>query len=196
MKKTIAALLVAAVIPLTLHAEDLNDIFKRVNDLVAQKNYSKALDELSWARKEIEKLNTGQVSSFFPDTLGGLKGDKFESSSALGFHNAERTYRDGVNTEVKVSLTGASGGGNEGMGALMGLGKMAAMMDVPGQEAVRIQGRTATINTENEGTPKLTIYLDSGSILSIESQNGANVTLLRKMADELKLDELDKYLKG
>jgi hypothetical protein len=195
MKKHLLALSIA-ILPLAIHAEELNDIFKRVNDLVAQRNYSKALDELSWAKKEIEKLNTGQVASFFPDTLGGLKGDKFESSSALGFHSAERTYRGGDSVTIKVSLTGASGGGNEGMGALMGIGKMAAMMDIPGQEAVRIQGRTATMNTENEGSPKLTIFLDSGSMLMIESESGGTATQLRKMADELKLEDLDKYLKG
>lgn len=51
------------------------------------------------------------------------------------------------------------------MGALMGIGKMAAMMDIPCQEAVRIQGHTATMNTENDSAPKLTIFLDSGSML-------------------------------
>jgi hypothetical protein len=82
------------------------------------------------------------------------------------------------------------------MGALMGIGKMAAMMDIPGQEAVRIQGHTATMNTENDSAPKLTIFLDSGSMLMIESESGGTAAQLKKMAEELKLDDLDKYLKG
>lgn len=174
-------------------AEDLNEIFKRVNDYTTQKKYTKALEELGWARKEIEKLHTDQLRAYFPDELAGYKGDKMESNSMLGLTNLERNYvKD--NSSVKVSLSGGSGGAAGGFGNLAALGKMAAMMGgQPGSETIRIGGHTATMATSEGNNAELTVYLDSGSVLSLQ---GADAETLKKMAEALKLSDLDTYLKG
>jgi hypothetical protein len=179
-------------------AEDLNEMFKKVTDLVAAKNYSKALDELGWAKKEIERMHMAQVQTFFPDTIGEFKGGKVTHNNALGFTSMERFYTKADGTEIKLSLTGSAGGGaNEGLGGLMAFGKMAAMMDPAGQNTVRIGGRTATLNTDEEAkTGELSIFLDSGGILKLEMQTNGKAEVLKGFADSLKLTELDTYLKG
>ena len=196
MKRTVAAAifaLCAVVLPQFTHADDLNDTFKRVNDAVAAKNYPKALDELAWAKKSIEKLNNDQIASFFPDTLAGFTGAKIQSNNALGFTSMQRNYQKDQST-VQISLTGGSGGAG-GLGGLAAIGKMAAMMGGEnGQDTLRVAGRTATLNTQNQ--PTLTIYLDSGSILELRAQGSTSADDLKTMAEAIKIDDLDKYLRG
>jgi len=182
-----------------LKAEELKDIFGRVQQMVEAKNYTKALDELGWAKKEIEKLNTAQLKTFFPDTLNGYSGDKFEANSILGISNVERTYKKEGAGEIKVSLTGGSGGAAQGgFGGLAALGGMAAMMGgQEGSDTFRIDGRTATLSLpQGSSNGELTVFLNSGSILKVEMFQKANGDTLKAMAQALKLNDLDNYLKG
>lgn len=204
MKKLLltAVVLLSTVLSLTNYsfAEDLNAIFKKVNDLVAAKNYSKAIEELAWANKEIEKLNSQHIISFFPDTLLGYTGKKAETNSALGITNIERTYsKDGAGTTVKVALTGSGGGAGAGagLGGLAAFGRMAAMMggQSPGNDTFRIAGRTATLEKEDRSA-QLTVFLDSGSMLTLEMNNGNDADALKAMAEALDLNKLDNYLRG
>ena len=191
----IRSLLIAAALffPCLVQAEELDQIFKRVNEFVAQKNFPKALEELQWAEKAIQKMNSGRVENFFPDSIAGFMGEKIQNSTALGFTNIEREYVKG-GSRVKISLTG--GGNQAGFGGLAALGKMAAMMGgTTGQEAIRISGRTAMLN-ESSGSPELSVYLDSGSILMISSVSKATSADLRSIADGINIEELDKYLRG
>ena len=64
-----------------------------------------------------------------------------------------------------------------------------------GNETFRIGGRTANLAAEN-GNPELTIFLNSGSILKLEMLNGSEKEELRQMAEAIKIDELDNYLRG
>lgn len=179
-------------------AEDINEIFKRVNQFVQAKNYSKALEELGWAKKEIEKLNSKQLESFFPESLNGFKGQQISSSNALGITNIERLYKKDESTSFKVSLTGGGGPGGlpGGMGGLAAFGKMAAMMGNEGTDTVRISGKTAQLEEhQDQKRADLTIFLDSGSILKLEGTN-LDGGALRQLAEALKLGDLDTYLKG
>jgi len=187
----IAAALFLSASPLM--SEDLDAIFAKVKEFTAQKNYTKALEELSWAKREIEQLNSKKIETYFPDSLAGYKGAKIESNSVLGITNIEREYKDGAKS-VKLSLTGGSASGAGG--GLAAFGKMAAMMGgQQGSDTVRIKGRTATIEESNSST-SITIFMDSGSMLKFESYDSADVATLRKMAEELDMDGLDAYQKG
>lgn len=185
------------------HAENLDDIFKKVNEYVAAKNYSKAMEELGWAQKELEKLHAGRLETLLPDTLGGLTGEKATSTSMLGMSQLERNYQTaGGATSVKVSLLGGSkgagaAGGLGGLGGLAAMGQMAAMMggNQPGTETFRVDGRTATLETAS-GSPSLTIFLEGGTMLKLEASGDAKADLLKKMAGEIKIAELESYLKG
>lgn len=182
-------------------AEELSTIFGRVNDLVAKKNYAKALEELGWARRELEKRHRERLESFFPEQLGDYVGGKLDTNSALGFTNIERTYTKG-STSVKVSLTGESSSGGQGLGGglggIMALGKMAAMLgDQAGQETLRINGHTAVLNApDGSDSSDLTLFLDAGSILKFEQYNGSDAAILRALAEKLDVSGLENYLKG
>ena len=86
-----------------------------------------------------------------------------------------------------------------GLGGLAALGQMAAMMGggTPGSDTFRIGGRTATLQaTPGSSSSDLTIFLDSGSMLKIESYDGVSGDVLKQMAENLKINDLDNYLKG
>lgn len=181
-------------------SEDINTIFQNVNKFVSEKNYSKALQELTWAKKEIEKLHSARIQEFFPATLGGMKGEPIEAGSALGIMNIERKYKSDTDT-ITVSLTGGSSGeAASGFAGLAQLGAMAAAfggMD-PSNETFRVNGRTAVLrNPSNGGSAELTLTLQSGSLLKLtatsESTKGDT---LKKMLEEIKIEELDAYLKA
>ena len=176
------------------HAEDLNTIFGRVKTLADQGNYAKALEELAWARKELENKNNEKLQNLLPPTLAGFSADKGKAESVMGMTNVERNYTQG-DKAVRVSLT-QLGGADSGLAGLAGLGQAAAMMGGM-QGAVRINGRTALLEGDEEGgSPNLTIFLDGGSILKLESSNDVNGATLKKMAEELKISEIEAYIRG
>lgn len=174
----------------SLGAEELPDLLKRVEEFANKGNYAKAIEELSWVKKELEKMNFKKIEEFFPDELAGLKGSAFETSSAMGMTNLERQYK-GSGQDVKLSLTAAASGGP--MGGLAGIGKMAAMMGgQPGMDSFRIEGRTATLK-EKGSSAELSVFLDSGSVLALKGKDGS---VLRKMAEAVGIEKLDSYLRG
>lgn len=184
---------VLCVVPAVSRAEDINEIFKRVNELVAKKNYPKALEELTWAKKEIEKMNSSSITTFFPDSLAGFTGEKAEVSNALGMMNVERRYTKGEKA-LKLSLTG--GGPAGALGGLAGLGKMAAMFGgQAGQDTFRVQGRTAMLRDE-AGSAELQLFLDSGSMLTLSGEESVSGADLKAVAEALKIEDLDNYLRG
>ena len=71
-------------------AEDLKEILTRVQQLSEQKKFKKALEELAWAQKDLEKQHSTGVKAFFPDELAGYKGAPATSQNMLGISNFER----------------------------------------------------------------------------------------------------------
>lgn len=195
MKKLLGLSLIVAMMAVNFAAaEDINAIFKKVNDLIASQNYSKALEELKWASKEIETLHSKKLEAFLPDQLAGYNGEKVSSGSAIGITNIERSYK-GADGSVKVSLTNM-GGAAAGLGGLAQLGQMAAIFGGSnGMESFRVQGRTAQLDTTGVN-PSLTVYLESGSMLQFAGNGKVKGELLKTMAEAMKLDDLDNYLKG
>lgn len=187
-------------LPSKAYSEDINAIFKRVNEFIAQKNYPKAMEELSWANKEIQKMHTEELKNFFPDQVAGFSGQKLEMNSVLGFTNVERNYtKPGSKGSLKVALIGGSGGASsQGLGGLAQLGRMAAMMGGgQGQDTIRINGRTASLQVQDSSnSAELTVFLDSGSMLQLTMQQDKDSEALKSFATALPLDALDSYLRG
>jgi hypothetical protein len=175
-------------------AEDINEVFKKVNEYVQQKNYPKAMEELTWAQKELEKMHQARLSELLPATIDGFQGGETEVQQVMGFSNIERQYsKDDKNIRLAIAGTG----GGEGMGGLAGLAKMGMMMGgtQPGKDQFRIAGRTASMDTSND-SPELTIFLESGSLLTLSASEGVDGPALKKFAEALKISDLDTYLKG
>jgi len=196
MKKTIiaASLLSSLLLTSPAYGEDINDVFKKVNDYVQQKNYPKAMEELSWAQKELEKLHQERLSELLPAEVNGFNGGDTQVQQMMGFSNIEREYTNGEKS-IRIAITGT--GGTDGMGGLAGLAKMGMMMGATqsGRDQFRISGRTATLDTTNE-SPELSIFLESGALMQLTTGDGVNGEALKKFAEALKIAELDTYLKG
>jgi len=172
--------------------EDPLPLLDNVAGFVKSGDYARALEELGWARKSIEALHAAHIETFLPDSLAGMTGQPARTQGAAGLVNVSREYADG-GTRVTVSLTEAAGAG----AGLAGLGRMAAMMGAQGtgMNAFRIQGRTATLDDRNPGRNVLTVFLNSGAMLKLESRTPKlEEGLLNRMAEALPLDDMDKYL--
>jgi hypothetical protein len=188
MKRILVAALLASLVSNPLMAEDLKTILDKVSALASKGEYQNALNELAWAKKELEKLSSDQLVKLLPDELVGFKGGKVESNSALGITNIERKYSKNDST-VNLSITGTGSAG--GLGGLAAFGQMAAMMGAQsGQDVFRIKGLTAQLEGD-----RLQIFLSSGSILSLELTSGSE-NQLKAMAEALDLTKIDNHLKG
>jgi len=186
------------VTPTISAAEDLKQIFDKVQQYYQDKNYSKALEELSWAQKEIEKANAQVTQSFFPNEVEGFKGGEIENTNVFGFMNVERSYEKGDSESIKVSLIGSSKSqGQNPLGGLAAMGQMAAMMggNQPGVESFRIDGRTAMLEKE-DSSASLTVFLDGGAMLKFEMNGSNNADALKKFAGGFKIGDIEKHLKG
>jgi hypothetical protein len=182
-------------------AEALADIFSRVQTLVAARNYPRALEELTWAKKEIARQHTARLRDFLPDELAGYQGKAIETSEVMGISCLERTYANPTaKREVKVSLTGASGGeAAGGLEAFSQVSKLAAMFSGgSGRDTLRIEGKTTLVEADDSGRhTTLTIFLDSGYLLKLEASDAAiKRDDLKELATAFKLNELDAYAKG
>jgi len=176
-----------------LAEENIDEIFKQVKSFVEAENYTKALEELQWAKNEIEKRHGKKIESFFPASLEGFTGGSVESTNMMGISNIERTYTHSDGKRVKVSILGGSAGG--GLGAF---GQMAAMMGgAQGQNSFRLGGKTANLSeNEQRNSAELTVGLDGGSMLKFEMNGSSDGALLRKMAQEFDVNALDNYMRG
>lgn len=173
-------------------ADDLKSILDKVNTFATEGNYSKALEELSWAKKELDKKYNDKLAGFLPDSLSGFTAGKAEINSAMGFTSIAREYsKDGARVRLEMQGGGAGGSG-AGLGGLAALGQMAAMFgQQPGQESMRIKGRTA--NLQKEGS-EMTLFLDGGSMLTFRKESGTPD--LKAMAEALDLDAIENFMKG
>ncbi len=197
MKNLVLALSAGAafIISAPAFGEDINKIFENVKKLVAEEKFPAALKEIDWMKKEIEGLSTGQLKKLLPDSLLDYQGGSPETSAALGFSTLKRSYKNGAKT-IEVQITSGSGGAGGAFGGMLGLGKMAAMMGVQGegQDAFRIDGRTASLETS--GDPKVSVFLDSGAVLAISGNGGIQGDELKKFAESMPVGKIDDYLKG
>lgn len=194
-KILITATLLTSFITQNAFGEDINEVFKKVNEYVQQKNYPRAMEELSWAQKELEKLHQTRIGELLPAEVNGYKGGETKVQQAMGFSNIEREYTSG-DKQIRVSISGSTG--TEGLGGLAALGKMGMMMGgaQSGREQFRIGGRTATLDTTNS-SPEISVFLESGAILQLStSSDGIDGPALKQFAESLKINAIDTYLKG
>jgi hypothetical protein len=190
IKKCVLA--ISLMLPGAAYADDLKTILGKVETLATEENYAKALEELSWAKKELDQKFNQKLSSFLPDTLGEFSAQKVEINSAMGFTNIGRSYTKGQDS-ARIEIQGGSASGSgAGLGGLAALGQMAAMFgQQPGQKSMRIKGRTANLQEENG---EMSLFLDGGSMITIRKDRGT--IDLKSMAEQLDLDAIEAFMKG
>ncbi len=184
---------------LTANAEEkFEDIIQRITTLKAEGKYSEALNELTWANKELQKLHQQKIQSFFPVATAGFNPGEFEQNSALGIMNVKRSYTGPNNAEISFNITGSAsseGGAAQGFGALAALAQMGAMMDNSGKtDTVRVNGKRATI-TNQGGSPQLMVTMGNGLMLQVESNKGSvTKEQLTQLAEAFNFKGFEAYM--
>jgi hypothetical protein len=172
--------------------EEIGTIATKVKEYTAAGNYTKALEELAWYKKEIEKRHFNKILEFFPEQLQGFQRQQPKSQSTVSITTIEAIYRK-QGEYIKMVLTGGSGGSAGAMGGLAAFGQLAAMQQgMPGQDSFRLEGFTATLN-EKQLRPELSVFIDSGWIIKFIA---SDTTLVRSFAEIFPLAKLNSYLKG
>jgi len=185
----IAAGLVCVLLCGTGRADNIDDLMEKIRQYTDAENYPKALEEVTWLRKEIQTLNTGAITTMLPAKLGEFGGGDAKVESVMGMTSVQKPYTKGRET-VNLNLTQMGSGG---MGGIAGLGAMAAMMG-NSQNAVRILGFTARIQAQGN-TSKLTVFLD-GATLELRINRAKTGLALKTLAEQLPLKELNTYMRG
>jgi hypothetical protein len=190
-----ALTLVAAVCVMAsgqLRAESIDELFANLRKYVDEERYTNAMEELQWMQRELDKLHFEKVKSFFPDELAGFKGGDTKSQTVLGFANMSRSYGE-TGSQIDVALTG-------GASVAGGLAALLQMINVLGSQenatTFRLDGRTATLVSEADGSASLSVLLKSGSILTFEAGALEDPDLLRQAARAFPVAALDDYLAG
>ncbi len=183
-------------------AEDVNTMCGKVGELAAAENYPKAIEELSWIEKDLQKKHQTKLGTLIPEKLGEYQGAPVQAQSALGISSIERKYTKPGGKTIKFSI----GGGTSGAGAngFAALGRMAAAFGgtQPGMDSFRINGLTANLNAPANGRrAEVTVFLQSGSILKLETTNSKNPAedgeeLKKLVQEQVPIAALDEYLQG
>ncbi|HMO18528.1 MAG TPA: hypothetical protein PKA63_09620 [Oligoflexia bacterium] len=178
-------------VPSISAADELKKILEKVEQYVADENYAKALEELGWAKKELEGKYNEKLAALLPDTLADFTGAKTETNSVMGFTTISRIYSNSGNS-FRLELQSSSGSAGGGLGGFAALGQMAAMFgQQAGQSSLRINGRTANLQEENG---EMVIYLDGGSMINIKRESGK--INFKTIAEAIDLDAVEKQVKG
>ena len=173
-------------------ADEIDKIAAKVSEYINAGNYPKALEELAWYQKEVEKLHFARILDFFEEELAGYKRQQPKIQSTVRLSTVEAIYSN-ESEQIKAVLTGSSGGSVGTMGGLAALGHLAAMQGAAaGQDPFRLNGFTATLNHQRR-RPELSIFLHSGWILKIVAPDAKTA---RSFANVFPTVELNEYLKG
>jgi len=173
-------------------AETMDELFENLKKYVENEQYTNAMEELQWMQRELDKLHFEKVKSFFPDELEGYKGGDTNSQTVLGFTNMNRTYSR-AGQDIEVALTG-------GVSVAGGMAALLQMVNVLGSQenstTFRLDGRTATLVRDPDGSASLSVMLKSGSLLTFEAKNMEDADMLRQAARIFPVAALDDYLAG
>jgi len=191
MKKLAVLLVVLASLVAAPFVGAEDDFCKAIETKAEAGNYAKALKELEWYRKDLEQKHIDKIKSMLADKAGECEGGEATVNGAMGMMNIERTYRC-PGGDVDFSLAGGTGAAQSGIGGMAALGRLGAMMGAGSQNQVRVGDLTGNIEDKSRGVAKLTIFMQSGMICSLEGPK----ELLEGVAKGAGLSPLDDYLMG
>ena len=161
----------------------------------------KAIDELSWAKKELDKLHSQKLTTFFPAEVGGLKGAEPKNENVLGLMTLTRNY-SGADTDIELTLVGASGSkdsASQGLGMFAGLAQMGMAMEAnqPGNETIRLKDKTAILK-KNGDNYEVSISLSNGNTITGKTTKNTAKTKdkLLEVMNTLDVAGIEKYLGG
>jgi hypothetical protein len=206
MKKTILLLLVSVfVIGLFAQtaSEEAIQSLDNAKNLITQKNYAKAQDEINFALSKISEIQAEDLIKFIPDAPTGWKQNEKTSNglgqagAIMGSANAitakgEYSKGDEQSVSVTISIGGMLGktAGFMGLGALMGGSSSGSGSN---SKSVRIAGYTGTTEYDAENKDgKLTIQVGEKISVTMEGNGLENGEVLKTFAAKMDLAKLEK----
>ena len=173
--------------------ETLDEVLDRFDELVAEGNYPKALEELEWARHALEKAHHQRIASYFPTWLAEGEGQEITRQEVFGVTTHTRRYVDAAGRALEVSLT-EGGVGNPGLAVIEQLSRLLGAQ--VNAELLRVDGRSATlVPGDMDGNAVLTVQLEAGGILRFSAPAGDTIAL-ESAARAFGVGSLDAYLSG
>ncbi|MCU0612059.1 MAG: hypothetical protein MUE60_09760 [Candidatus Eisenbacteria bacterium] len=187
--------LVMVLFPALARGEDPATLIQSATEFLNQGKYSKAIEDLQWALREIRLLQTVELKKFLPQSVSGYTAEEVDADAAaaamfnINLVEAERKFQASSGDEyVDLKITSGDIGG-AGLGAMM---KMSQMFGEQQGELVRVKGRKCTLEWDADNSSgKLTCVLDNDIQVTVEVSNGQKATPAKFM-ELVNLDGLEK----
>ncbi len=194
-KKIITAGFLSCLMVAVAQADNVTTLLKSAEQNYAAGNYSKALEDLNWASKEIANQHLNSMKSLLPTEIEGMKGVDAEGGSVLGFRGISKQYNstDGSKSVTISLLSGGNTTTGNGLSALMGMAaSLGAMQGGTNAKIVIEKGyRGQFLQEKGEKTGTLTFTLNDGKMITIETygyQHSAMAEKVAKMLDIAKIE--------
>jgi hypothetical protein len=166
--------------------EDPQNSCSKILELYDGGDLDGALEEARWCVEALEQVRQRQESAFFRDEIGGWARSSLDQNKAMGVALTEARYQKDGKT-ITASLMGGAGAGG-GLGGMDIFGAIAGAGMMSTGNRMRVQGHSATANTDNG--PQIMVTLDSGGYLQFASTD-ASLDEVTAFAEAFPITELD-----
>ncbi len=201
MKKSVftaAAVFISVATFSLAQADDVTNLLDSAQKNYADQNYSKAIEDLEWAKKGIVNQQLGSMKKLFPAKVDGMQGVDMEEGAVLGVRGTSRKYSsvDGGKSVVVSFVSGEGTAAGNGLGALM---KMAASLGAlesgKAPKLVISKGYKGQYVAEGADAGTLTFNLSGGKMVTIATagyQGEQGAAMAEKVAGMLDLATIEK----
>lgn len=196
--KILAATFLSCLIFSTAQADNVATLLKSAEQNYTAKKYSKTLEDLEWARKEIVNLQLASMKDLLPAEINGMKAVDVDgdSAAAFGLRTISKQYKK-ANEDKSVTISILSGGNSSsagGLGALMGMAaSMGALQQGGAGSKIIIEkgyrGQFLQESGEQSGT--LTFNLNDGKMITIETYGYDDSAMAEKVAQKLDISKIE-----
>ncbi len=176
-------------------ADDVTSLLDSAEKNYADHNYSKAIEDLEWAKKGIINQQLDSMKKLFPAEINGMKGVDLDEGSVLGVRGISRKYgsADGGKSVVVSFVSGEGTTAGNGLGALM---KMAASLGAlesgKAPKLVISKGYKGQYVAEGPDSGKLTFNLSGGKMVTVTTAGYQGAAMAEKVAGMLDLATIEK----
>lgn len=190
---TIALLLVTLFGVSIAAADNFTELTNNSKKYYEQKRYYKAIEELEWAKKELNNLHFEKLKGYLPVNVTGYAHTD-SGQDVVGIKGLERTYRqDDSGNDVTINImSGSSAGGTAGLGAFMNFANWANTMD-PQSSMVMVKGLKGSMRYDSDSQEAtLTFSLPQNVVVTITSNGFPNGDEAKKFAELINFEGLQK----
>ncbi|PID77757.1 MAG: hypothetical protein CSB21_03925 [Deltaproteobacteria bacterium] len=177
-----------------LFADNVKALMKSAERNYNAKNYSKALADLEWIRKEITNLQLQSMKKLLPSEIAGMKGVDADGGAVLGIHAVTRNYINSDRSRsVSISISsGKSSQAGQGLGAIMGMAASFGAMNAGTRSKMIIsKGYRGQFSMDGNNTGTLIFNLNGGTVINIETRGFLDSSMAEKAANALNISKIE-----